>query len=67
MNAAEHIDEQTPSASSRRFVPCGCDPVKGDYAMRDCHCSTDEDGRRSHGGTTPENAEHKRSGFPGRV
>ena len=67
MNDAENLDEQSPNPAPRRFDECACDPVRGEYDMRNCHCSTDEDGRRSHGGTTPENAEHLRSGYPRHV
>ena len=64
MTLDEQHDEQSPNYIRRRFLPCKCDPVRGEYDMRNCNCSYDEDGEPSHGGSPSENYDRQRGGYP---
>lgn len=64
MNGLETEDGQALGYVRRRFVPCPCDAVRGDYDMAGCPCSTHEDGTASHGGTEAERSELFGRGFP---
>jgi hypothetical protein len=61
MTAEEAQDEQSPNWIRRRYDPCACDAVRGEYTPG-CSCWEDEDGP-SHGGNEAERLEWE-PGYP---